>query len=89
MPGPSDSEHVYGMPDPDNRQPVPEQGFRGEQGAAKPLRTDLAHSVQTPQGTTLELQEQSGVAFAESSGLGEGQGADEASSAPPGDAHRA
>jgi len=31
--------HVYGGPDPDNRQPPPANGLRGE-GAAVPLDTD-------------------------------------------------
>lgn len=72
MPGSSDHPRIYGAPDPDNRQPTPEQGLRGEQGAAEPMRDDLAHVATLPDGGTIEIEEQSGVAFAEVTGRADG-----------------
>lgn len=73
----SDQPRVYGAPDPDNRQSPAEQGLRGEQGAAKPVRTDLAHEVTTPDGDTIILEEQSGTAFAEVTGEASGRDPDD------------
>jgi hypothetical protein len=63
-----DRARIYGAPDPDDQQPPAEQGLRGEQGAAKPGRTDLTHDEPTPDGGTIEIEEQSGTAFAEVTG---------------------
>jgi hypothetical protein len=63
-----DEPRVYGAPDPDQQQPPAKQGLRGEQGAAKPLREDLAHDETMPDGRTVEIEEQSGTAFAEVTG---------------------
>lgn len=68
MAGQDSEPRLYGAPDDDNRQPMPEQGLRGEQGAEQPARTDLTHDLRTPTGQVLEVQEQSGVAFTESTG---------------------
>lgn len=73
----SDKPRVYGAPDPDNRQPPAEQGLRGEQGAAKPVRTDLAHEETTPDGATILIEEQSGTAFAEVTGEASGRDPDD------------
>lgn len=64
---------LYGMPDPDNRQPPPEQGLRGEQGAAHPARTDLRHPVSGATGEFIAIDEQSGTAFAEATGRADGR----------------
>jgi len=68
-----DRARVYGAPDPDDQQPPAEQGLRGEQGAAKPARTDLIHDELLPDGETVEIEEQSGTAFAEVTGAAAGK----------------
>jgi len=72
-----DRARVYGAPDPDNQQPPAKQGLRGEQGAAKPIRTDLIHDERMPDGDTIEIEEQSGTAFAEVTGAADGKDPDE------------
>ena len=72
-----DQARVYGAPDPDNQQPPAKQGLRGEQGAAKPIRTDLIHDERMPDGDTIEIEEQSGTAFAEVTGAADGKDPDE------------
>jgi len=64
----SDKPHIYGTPDPHNRQPPAEQGQRGEQGAPDPIREDLTHDETMPDGSRVEIAEQSGPAFAEVTG---------------------
>ncbi len=67
---------VYGAPDPDNRQPAPDQGMRGEQGASLAPREDLSHELPGEHGP-IAVQEQSGVSFAEATGraaMPQGQG---------------
>lgn len=68
MPTRSDHPHIYGAPDPENRQPPPDQGLRGEQGSPLEGRTDLAHTIETATGAKIEVEEQSGSAFAEVTG---------------------
>ena len=72
-----DRARIYGAPDPDNQQPPAKQGLRGEQGAAKPIRTDLIHDERMPDGDTIEIEEQSGTAFAEVTGAADGKDPDE------------
>jgi len=61
----SDDTRTYGMPDPSNRQPPGEQGLRGEQGAQQSGQPAFAHREQLPDGEDVEIEESSGVAFAE------------------------
>jgi hypothetical protein len=60
-----DESHGYGTADPDNRQPMPDQGIRGEQGA--PLGEPSPHlqHVEELAGKPITVVETSGVAFAE------------------------
>jgi len=64
-----DRARVYGGPDPDQQQPPPEQGFRGEQSGARAGRPDLVHAERTPDGRDILVEEESGNAFAEVAGL--------------------
>ncbi|WP_420139657.1 hypothetical protein [Sphingomonas sp.] len=78
MAAPDESLRVYGQPDGEDDQAVPEEGLRGEQGAPARLREDLSHDVKGADGSPITLQEQSGVAFAEASGAADGQDPDPA-----------
>jgi len=68
-----DRARIYGAPDPDQQQPPPEQGFRGEQSGAKAGRPDLAHAERTADGRDVLLEEESGTAFAEVTGKAGGK----------------
>jgi hypothetical protein len=63
-----DGPHIYGGPDPQNRQPPPPNGTRGEQGA--PLADPPADQTRraTVAGRAIDIQETSGVAAAETTG---------------------
>lgn len=62
MPSPDDP-HLYGTPDPQNRQPPAEEGMRGEAYARTPSSPGQVRTV--PGGAGIQLEEQSGTAFAE------------------------
>jgi hypothetical protein len=68
-----DHPRIYGTPDPDDQQPPAKEGLRGEQGAAKPMRSDLVHKEKMPDGDTVEIEEQSGTAYAEVTGKADGK----------------
>lgn len=63
-----DQPHIYGSPDPENRAPPPEEGFRGEGYPKKPADKDQIRPVDGAPG--VRVQEQSGVAYAEAEGAG-------------------
>ena len=73
----SDTPRIYGTPDPDNQTPPAEQGLRGEQGTPEPIRSDLTHEETMPDGSRIEIAEQSGPAFAEVTGKAGGSNPDE------------
>ncbi|SEJ42529.1 hypothetical protein SAMN05428950_1012186 [Sphingomonas sp. OV641] len=58
---------VYGMADPANNQAPADNGLRGE-GAAEGLDTKYRREVTPPDQPTIVVEEESGVAFAESNG---------------------
>lgn len=68
MPDDDDRARVYGAPDPDQQQPPPEEGFRGEESGAREGRPDLAHTEHAPDGRDIVVEEESGTAFAEVTG---------------------
>jgi hypothetical protein len=68
-----DDIRTYGMPDPDNRQPPGEEGFRGEESGQRRGRADLTHKERLPDGDTVLIEEESGTAFAEVTGRAGGQ----------------
>ena len=68
-----DDARLYGMSDPDDRQPPGEEGFRGEQSARCQGRTDLAHVETLPDGDRVLIEEDSGTAFAEVTGRAAGK----------------
>ena len=57
--------HGYGAADPDNRQPMPDQGVRGEQGASLGEPSPELEHVEKIDGKKITVVETSGVAFAE------------------------
>jgi len=72
-----DRARIYGAPDPDQQQPPPEQGLRGEQSGAREGRPGLAHTERMPDGREILVEEDSGTAFAEVTGrAGRGEGAE-------------
>lgn len=68
----TDESHapVYGMPDPDNRDPPAAEGMRGAKAETEPQRKepDFSHTVALDDGRTATVTEGSGVAFAEQTG---------------------
>jgi hypothetical protein len=48
--GKSERSHIDGAPDPNNRQPPPKQGLRGEQGTPQLTRSNPVYRVATPIG---------------------------------------
>ena len=77
-----DEPRIYGMPDPTNRQPPGEEGFRGEEGAQRRGRPELAHAETGPDGKPIVIEEESGTAFAEVTGRA---GGEDEPTAPPKD----
>ena len=67
----SDDAHVYGGPDPKHDEPSPMGGFRGE-GTVTGDRSDLRRTTVLGGGQRVEIEEESGVAYAESQGAGRG-----------------
>lgn len=64
---------TYGMPDPGNRRPPGEEGFRGEESGQRRGRADLTHAAMLPDGNCVLIEEESGTAFAEMTGLADGR----------------
>lgn len=68
----ADDIHLYGGPDPDNRQPEPIQGERGENLSSAEARGGGkgCRRVITPDGRTFDVIEESGIAAAVAAGAG-------------------
>ena len=61
--------HPYGTADPDNRQTPADNGMRGEGVAPLPGDSPAPpHKVMVAGGSTVTIQEESGVAAAEATG---------------------
>jgi hypothetical protein len=59
---------VYGAPDPENRQPPPPMGMRGEEGAPLSDPPPGQSREASVDGRTIVVEETSGVAAAEATG---------------------
>lgn len=68
MPERSDHVRIYGMPDPDNRQPPGEEGMRGEEGVERKGQPDFTHAETLPDGDRVLIEEDNGAVFAEVTG---------------------
>lgn len=60
--------HLYGTPDPKNQPSPPAAGLHGEQKAGAASHPELRHEEKLADGSTVIVEEQSGVAFAEATG---------------------
>lgn len=60
--------HLYGTPDPKDQPPPPESGLHGERKASAASHPELRHEEKLADGSTVIVEEQSGVAFAEATG---------------------
>lgn len=60
--------HLYGTPDPKSQPSPPAAGLHGEQKAGATSHPELRHEEKLADGSTVIIEEQSGVAFAEATG---------------------
>lgn len=77
------SIHLYGGSDPTDDTPPTSEGFRGE-GAPDGDRPEQRRSEMLSDGRTVEVEEESGIAYAESQGAGQSSGASGKASDPQG-----